>query len=293
MSEAFSIVLTLRPFSHHARPECDNLRRFLDIGMVTWERFFPRASREGLRDFFVIVPKEDLAKTSKALTTAHPDWPWRVISEDSLLHASLPPGWARQQTAKLSVSFLVQTPLYLIIDDDTYLTKPFQGAADLRDPKSGKLLLNRTAIDFPFFFFWSSQVLQCDFDKVQAAPYHMAITPEIFVTSEVRELVKHLTSLYGDKKAWQLHLLQNKFTEYCLYWIWLLMNERTQSLYAAADCSRQLYDHATTGPEHDLHQRVRASFEDNANHVFSFVQSSLPYPVSTIRDAVLAQLPQE
>lgn len=285
--EEFSVVLVMRPFSHHRGAEYNNLQRFMEIGMVTYEKFMDISK---LRNFFVIVPKTDVATVKNALSTKWPAWPWQVLSEDTLLHPGIPAGWARQQTVKLAVSFLVQTDLYLIIDDDTYLTKPFSGK-DLRDVKTGKVLLNRTPIDFPFFFLWSNQLLGYDFDKVQGAAYHMAITPETFVTAEVRSLVKHLIEKYGDKKAWQVHLANHKFTEYALYWIWLMMQGKTDTLYATpGDTADVLYGYATTGPEHDLKERVRDSFEKNAHHWFSFVQSSLPIPVNEVKERVLAML---
>ena len=288
--EPYTIVMAIKPFSHQQGNEFNNLRRFLDIGMVTYEHFFSNDAKSSLSEFMVIVPKGDVTAVQGALTAKYPSWPWKVINEDSLLHPALPPGWSRQQTLKLAVSYLVQTDLYLIIDDDTYLTKPFHGAENLRDPATNKVLLNRCMIDFPFFFFWSNQILDFDFDIVQNAPYHMAITPEVFITSEVRDLTKHLITKHGDKKQWQLHLANNKFTEYCLYWIWLMMQNKTKDLYATPECPLALYGYPTTGPEHDMKERVAQSFHDNANFWFSFVQSSLPYPVSSVRDTILAHL---
>jgi hypothetical protein len=288
--ETFTMVMAIRPFSHLQGLEFNNLRRFREIGMVTYERFFTEDAKRNLKEFIVIVPASDVAAVQQELTKHFPAWPWKVLSENTLLHASLPPGWARQQTVKLAVSFLVQTDLYLIVDDDTYLTKPFRGASDLRDPVSGKVLLNRTPIDFPFFFLWSCQVLNWDFDKVQDAPFHMAITPEVFITTEVKALTKHLTEKYGAQKGWQLHLANNKFTEYCLYWIWLLKQDKTKELYVGENHPMQLYGFATTGPEHNLEERVHKSFHDNAGFLFSFVQSSLPHSVSKIRDTILPYL---
>ena len=284
-AEKYSIVLVIRPFSHHADAQYNNIDRFLDIGMVTYEKFL---NKEDLQEFFVIVPKADVTSVQKRLQDAYPSWPWRVINEDNLLHASIPPGWARQQTVKLAVSALVRTPTYLIIDDDTYLTKPLS-ISDMRDPTSGKLLMNRTEIDFPFFFLWSAQVLEADFDMVQDQPCHMAITPEIFVTQVVRDLVKHLVDKYGSAKEWQVFLVNNKYTEYCLYWIWLLMQNKHNELYDTIT-QKQLYGYATTGMEHDMSTQVKLSFQENANHYFSFVQSSLPISVTDIKQAVISQL---
>jgi hypothetical protein len=277
----YSIVLVLKPFTHHAGKAHNNMDRFLKIGMVSYAKYLDTST---LKDFFVVVPAADVAVVQSMLTSAYPTFPWRVINEDTLLHATIPPGWARQQTVKLAVSMLVQTETYLIVDDDTYLTKPFS-SSNMRDPSSGKLLLNKTKIDFPFFFLWSAQVLRADFEMVQDAPCHMAITPEIFVTSVVKDIVRWLVDNYGNQKKWQVFLAEHKYTEYCLYWIWLLQRNKASELYAI-DSPLSLYGHATTGDEHDLSSQVQKSFEDNQNFWFSFVQTSLPHSVDQVEKTV-------
>lgn len=275
--EKTSIVLVIKPFSHQQGQKYNNIDRFLKIGMMTYNKFLDVQS---IQDFFVIVPAEDVDRVKKLLVETFPTYPWNVLNEMTLLHPSLPPGWARQQTVKLTISVLVKTSTYLIIDDDTYLTKPFS-AKDLCDPTNGKLIMNKTHIDFPFFFLWSTQVLKYDFEKVQDFPVHMAITPEVFVVQVVRNLMKWLMDEYGANKKWQLHIYQNKYTEYCLYWIWLMKQEKVHELYAV-DSPLALYGHATTGTEHDLGEQVMLSFKNNKYYWFSFVQSSLPYAVNDI-----------
>lgn len=276
-SEKTSIVLVLKPFSHRTGEKYNNLDRFLKIGMMTYEKFLDVRSIE---DFFVIVPTEDVDLVKKTLMERYPNYPWSVVNEMALLHASLPTGWARQQTAKLAISMLIKTSTYLIIDDDTYLTKPFT-ASDLRDPSNGKLIMNKTKIDFPFFFLWSAQVLKHDFEEVQDFPAHMAITPEVFVRDVVRDIVKWLIEEYGNQKKWQLHLYNNKYTEYCLYWIWLIKHKQAHDLYAI-ESPTSVYGYATTGDEHDMSLQIMKSFRNNKNHWFSFVQSSLSHTVDDI-----------
>lgn len=280
-----SIVLVIRPFSHQIDPKYNNIERFLRIGMMTYEKYLDKSS---IKDFFVVVPAQDVEGVKKLLTDKHPDYPWNVINEDVLIHPAIPSGWAKQQTVKLAISMLVQTDTYLIIDDDTYLTKPF-AASQLVDPDSKRLLLNTTKIDFPFFFLWSCQVLKYDFQHVQDFPIHMAITPEVFVTAVVKDIVKWLIAEYGNKKMWQIYLANHKYTEYCLYWIWLIKHDQTE-VYYDTQSKHKLYGHATTGSEHSLRRQVELSFEDNANHWFSFVQSSLPHSVREIYDVVASHV---
>lgn len=281
-NEKYSIVLVLKQYTHHQGKQYNNLERFMKIGMKSYKKFM---KIDDIQTFFVIVPSSDVATISKELHEKFPEFPWKIIDEEILVSSKIPSGWARQQTAKLAISMLINTDTYLIVDDDTYLTKPFS-AKDMYDPVSNKLIFNRTNIDFPFFFLWSAQVLHMDFDKVQDAECHMAITPEIFVTSVVKDIVKWLVNQYGSNKEWQLYIANHKFTEYCIYWNWLIENNLTNTYYDL-NSSKQLYAYATTNSEQDMPKQVNQSFTDNANHWFSFVQSSIDMSMEKVRQEVM------
>lgn len=275
MDQKFSIVLVIKEITHQNGVEHNNLDRFMQVGMVTYEKFM---DRRGLHEFIIVAPGSDIKNIQTRLTAAYGDWPWRFVNEDAIVLRSLPNGWAKQQTAKFAVAALIKTPHYLIIDDDTYLTKSFGRENLFHD---GKLILNKCAIDFIMFFYWSARVLKSDFDKVQYAPYHMAITPQIFITDRVRELVGWLESAYGARMQWQQYLADNKFTEYTMYWQFLMTlgngMSLCQELYACEETAPAMYGYATTGPEHNLKLQVKRSFNDNDKHYFSFVQTSLPF----------------
>ena len=278
----FSIVLVIKQNTHDG---VDNFQRFLRIGMPTYARFLDLAA---VKDFFIITPANELNTIKTLLLKDYPQdkWPWKFISEDKLIDTSISSGWGRQQTSKLAISMLVSTDHYLIVDDDTYLTRPFS-YSNLFDT-DGKLIWNRTLIDFPFFFLWSNQVLKFDFEVVQREKYHMAITPEIFVTAEVREIVRWLVATYGDSKQWQRYLADHKYTEYCLYWIWLIKHGRHTSLYSTLPLAQatSVYGHETTNDVQTMEENVKASFADNSKHYFSFVQSSIGHPLEAIEAAI-------
>lgn len=276
VSDKYSIVLVIKEYTHIHDARCNNLERFVNIGMKSYEKYLEVAD---IHDFIIITPKGDYKKVKETLETSYPKYPWKFLTEEALVSKNIPEGWARQQTAKLAVSKVVQTSHYLIIDDDTYLTKPFT-YKDLF--YQGRAIMNKTQIDFPFFFLWSAQIAQVDYDLVQNADFHMAITPEIFVTEVVRDIVAFLEKEYGTNMKWQEHLAENKYTEYCLYWTWLLKHNKTQQYYAVENDAPCVYGYPTSGPEHDVVSQVHRSFTQNANHFFSFVQSSLQYPVKDV-----------
>lgn len=280
MDSQYSIVLVIKELTHHNGVEHNNLERFMQVGMETYEKYL---DKDSIHEFIVVAPAADIKNIQHKLTTKFPSWPWKFIVEDAIVLRTLSNGWAKQQTAKFAVANLVKTSHYLIIDDDTYLTKPFAFDNLFHN---GKAILNKCQIDFPFFFFWSSQIAKADYDMVQYAPFHMAITPEIFVTQRVKDLVKWLEGEYGDRMQWQQHLANNKFTEYCTYWIYLMKLGAHTEEYACDDDAPCLYNHATTGPEHDLRLQVKRSFTDNANSYFSFVQTSLPFSNKQVIDEI-------
>jgi hypothetical protein len=252
--------------------------------MRTYEKYLDLSS---LHEFIVVTPREEVQKLSALLKNAYPSWPWKFIIEEALVSNRIPDGWAKQQTAKLAVANVVKTQHYLIIDDDTYLTKPFSYTNMFHN---GKLIMNKTQIDFPFFFLWSAQVAQVDYDLVQNADYHMAITPEIFDTNIVKEIVNWLESEYGTQMKWQEYLAENKYTEYCLYWIYLIKTHRCHEVYASDADAPQVYGYPTSGPEHNLEEQVKKSFMNNEQHYFSFVQSSLQFTVPQVEAVVEALL---
>ncbi|NBO72132.1 MAG: hypothetical protein EBU66_17635 [Bacteroidetes bacterium] len=274
----FSIVLALKNATHNEGT--NNLERFARIGLPTYEKFM---KKEDVAEFIIVCPMAEMEKI-KQVTAVYEGWNWKIYGEEQLLHIGLRAGWAKQQTIKLAIAPLVKTGEYLIIDDDTYLTRPF-GYDNLRT-KSGKLIMNRINIDFPFFYLWSNQILDYDFDKVQDFPVNMAITPEIFNTSVVRDLVKLLVTKYGSQKQWQLKLEQNKFTEYALYWIYLQMINKTD-MYDLNEKSPQLYNYAITSNDQPLEKYIDLAFNDKKSpFYFSFVQSSTSYKVDEIYDVV-------
>jgi len=277
----FTIVLCIKTTTH--RDDVDSVERFIRIGVASYKKYM---RLEDVQDIFVITPAKERSQIEQRLTAAAPEFPWRVIAENELVDSSLSTGWAKQQTAKLAIAKRVKTPIYLIIDDDTFAVRPF-GFADLYHEK--RVRMNKTTIDFPFFFLWSAEVLGADFETlVQPQPFHMAITPEIFVTTAVKDLIATLEKRHGVYPEWQKAIVNNKYTEYCVYWTFLLMRGKTNELYATDSNAPPLYAAATTGADHDLADQIKAAFASNTNnsHIFSFVQTSLPHTT----DAILAEI---
>lgn len=275
MSDKYTVVMCLKNATHHNNT--NNIDRFVRIGLPSYLKFLDVSS---VAEFVIICPKDDAETIDTKIVKQFPSIPWRVYNDTQLLHAGVTAGWARQQIAKLAISQLVRTDHYLLVDDDTILTKPFL-YTDLF-ANDARLRLNKSdTMDFPFFFLWSNQLLDFDFDKVQDAKYYMGITPEIFHTQTVRDIVKYLVTRYGNTKLWQLKLQDNKFTEYGLYWIWLIKHGMIEKMYTTTD-DAPLYDFAVTDDSQNLKKQMEDAFRKDTSHHFTFVQSSLKYTVDDI-----------
>jgi hypothetical protein len=279
-----TIVLVLKDYTHrHGSPAYSNVERFLRVGMPTYEKHL---ARDGVTEFIVITPTAELESTKRRIVAKYPKWPWRFVPEDVLVARGIPSGWAKQQTAKVAVAAIIKTPHYLIIDDDTYLTKPLNPATDLFDDR-GRAYMTKCQIDFPFFYIWSSQIIDIDYDDVQNAPFHMGITPEVFFTDVSKEIIAFLETRYGTHMKWQEHLAANKFTEYCMYWSYLIKkgDGARERLYAC-DSPIALYGNCTVSAAQNMAELVATSFAANERYWFSFVQSSLDHGVDAVEKEV-------
>lgn len=213
----YTIVLTLKKNN-------DNVDKFINISMKSYEKYL---DTDLLQEFIVITPNDELEEISKNITSQFPKnkWKWNFYSEDKIVDKSLPSGWAKHQTIKIAISLLIKTEYYLIIHDDTKLVQSFSYKDMFIDDK---LIFNNRKIDYPFLFLWNSQILDLDYDKVQYYEKHMNTVPAIFVTKEVKELIKWLSNKYN---KWQIYIVNNRFTESTLYWNWLIKNNSVEKYY--------------------------------------------------------------
>lgn len=273
----YTIVLLIKRTTHNEGDEYDNIDRFINIGMKSYEKYL---NLNDVAEFIVITPEDELEYISNKLSSKFSieKWKWNFMSEDKLIDTRIPAGWGKQQTAKLAVSFFIKTNEYLIIDDDTFLTKDFNYSDFF---VNNKLIFNKTLIDFPFFYLWSSQLLEVDYDIVQYYKCHMGITPEIFVTNIAKNIVKYLIQTYGNDKKWQILIVNNKFTEYTLYWIWMIKSNIIDDYYNT-ETEKQLYGNAVTEYSENIQEIVATIFTKNTNYYFSFIQSSLKYSNSDL-----------
>jgi hypothetical protein len=218
-----SIVLILKKYTYSRENDYNNLDKFIDINMKYFEKNF---DLKCLSEFIIVTAPNELDEISKAITNIYPTtkYPWMFYSEDQLLYKTIPNGPFRDHLIRISIAPLIKTDYYFVINDNSILNKNLL-YNDLII--NNKPILNKIDIDLPFNYLTSSQLLQLDFDKVQNSPV-MGKTPQIFITSIVKDLIKYLIDNYGNQKVWQVILVNNRFNDYALYWSWIVKNNLTE-----------------------------------------------------------------
>jgi len=218
----YSIVLILKKYTHTKDEDHNNLNRFVNIAMKYYEKYLDLGS---LTEFIIITASAELEEISKTITNQYPTskWPWMFYSEDQLLHKTIPFGPARDQILRLAIAPLIKTQNYLILNTNSFLIKNLSESNIIINDKP---ILNKIDIDYPFHYLTSSQLLHFDYDKVQNSTV-MGKTPQIYITNIVKDLIKWLVDIYGNQKLWQIILINNKFYDHALYWVWLVKNNLT------------------------------------------------------------------
>jgi hypothetical protein len=131
--------------------------------------------------------------------------------------------WFYQQILKLKIARLIKTKYYLILDDDMFLIKEL---------KFKDLFYNNRVIYFhekyphgapvgytnPFWWENSCKILNYNVENLYNKTDLMGVTPQTMITDIVLELLNVLPTK------------MNYFTEYSLYWIYIIQTNK-QNLY--------------------------------------------------------------
>ena len=210
------------PISSQARDGLD-FRRF---EKVLYPSLLRHVRGSGLiHDVIIVCPAGDRRKIPHV-----PEPLMRVVTDQDLLdpftnlHTD---SWLRQQALKLFIHARVATDTYLVLDADCFAVK------DLREPDlfpEGKARLGLEESEVAHFEWWaqSSELLEREDTSPPEWPY-IGVTPQILYTRIVAGLLTELENIHQmDPKE---VLGKNKFTEFTLYWLYLLRTTRPEELY--------------------------------------------------------------
>ncbi len=259
-----------------------DLDRFIAIGLPSIKHFL---SHGLVHELLVITPGENLAECRTALA-GDAALPVRVIDE-GLICPSIANsrGWYKQQALKLAVAGHIHTDWYLTLDADVLCTRPVTEDFLFHE---GKAIWQKEPAEY-HRKWWdgSRQVLGGDLDIADEQPV-IGVTPALLHAPSVLGLIAFLTQKYPDKD-WAVALLdmhQLRWSEYSLYWVYLLMRGETGKFYS--DSEKIPYAKASLWSAEQLRALAPGMldelFSHDAPHGFMVFQSNLEQSLaSTVR----------
>jgi len=265
----------------------NSFKIFTEISLPLYNKFL---ETEYIDYFYIICPDTDIPAISK-YTDKYPNIPFKVIPESLILHENMGSvdGWLKQQIIKLSISSVIKTKHYLILDSDLYLNQPFvykdlfneckiKYSYEPWQTENGKLYSTNSK-------WWESScnILSYQINNLHGQKELMGVTPQTMITQKVIDLLMYIKKMHG--KNWQKTICDMKFTEYTLYWIFLLMNNDT-SLYTIS--GKALWKHDLTRnilhyhSEDEQKNIITRSICDRDTY-FSVIQSYLPVNIDVMK----------
>lgn len=265
---------------------------FKSFGLKSWERFLDIVDVDG---FYIVCPIDDIEEIKS--TVSHVDIPWVFVPESKISFGiDNRDGWFKQQIFKLTIAAIVKTQYYLVVDSDLFLTRPFSTDDMFHGNKfkynSEKWQCINTSDFSQNSKWWHASCGLLDypehtlFDKEEL----MSVTPEILVVDYVKTLISYLYGKHGPD--WQRVLCEEKFTEFTIYWLWLLKNNLTFS-YTTDGFPLWVHDRTHNVLDYDTASvgNITNAFTDTKSH-FSVFQSYLkmspePY-INTINNFLMS-----
>lgn len=269
--------------------EHDNFERFFRVGMPT---FHEHLVWDDVHRFYVIVPHKEVA-SFKRLLQEHVPQPhiadkFECIEEEKVLAlgsapTKLPSKTRTQMLCKILIAAHIPTPHYLIVDDDVVLCRRFGLPQLFADKKRKFLKFTPDQARHDNWWKGSAEVLGMDpnkaIGKVNAlyrTNWVINVTPEVFSTTVAKQLMSALEARHGS--AWVSVIgsmdAQTRWTEYTLYWLFLLDTNQLKSVYRGSRIRPS--DGATSiwYRTSDLVEAVRR-MRQNKRQYFGVIQSNV------------------
>lgn len=281
----YSIIMPLKINS------LNSCKIFTEISLPLYDKFL---ETEYLDSFLIICPSNDIEYISK-YTNKYPYIPFRFVNEEDILDKNINDvnGWLKQQVIKLRIYSLIKTKHYLVMDSDIYLNQPFKYSDIYHEGKIKYSCEPWQEVNNKYYStnsnWWKSSCLIINYpiEKIYDDKKLMGVTPQIFIKDKVEELIKFLEITYG--KDWQKIICNMKFTEFTLYWLFLLKNNDTTNLYTQDgyplwnhDLDRNILYY---GSEEEHKIITKNSITQNITY-FSVIQSYLPVNIDLMKNEI-------
>jgi len=253
---------------------------FRDASLYSYAKYL---NVSDIASFVIICPKNDIQEIREQCDKfAH--IPFIFLSDEEVLEKSCEnfAGWYKQQLIKLLVSKHVTTHHYLIVDSDMYLTRPLN-ASDLFHNNRVKYVsepwqtLNNS--DYSTNSKWwenSCNVLRLNVETLHDEKHLMGVTPQVFITTRVHQLLRHLEHIHG--KKWKDIICEMCFTEFTLYWLFMCINKYDRNEYTHD--GEQLWRHDKLFNVLDENMDINDALKivQKTSTIFSVIQGYLHIP---------------
>jgi Family of unknown function (DUF6492) len=268
------------PLKIHARVDASDLDRFSTLLLPSFDRFF--SCKDRLK-FLLVVPDGDLlAVTGRIQELGRSDI--RVVCEDSLCPTLKGrSGWYKQQILKLAAAKLVSSNYYLVLDADIILKRP----AKLQDLfPTEKPILQKVKASAQWDWWVASRKILKSNVEIKRDSIVMGVTPE-FLHRETCLALQDVIASRNNTGEWDRFLFDSRhtgWTEYTLYWLYVLERGLDQQLY---DWSPQKMYEGIWKYTHRLSSRhLRRIFAPDSNSFFLVVQSNINLELSFIQKRI-------
>jgi hypothetical protein len=235
----------------------NDLDRLIQIQLFTFNKFI---DRDSLDKFYIIGRPDEIETIERECIKHYPDFPFVFMSENDINpNVEVKEHWKHivnqghlmQQIVQLGISNFVDTDHYIILNCDNFLARPFSYDDMFHNDK-----VIFTGIETPEkphpIHFWQHSIHVLDeniknieankekksglYDETLCYKKFMSVTPQIYITSEIKNLLKNIEEKHNDD--WCKTLLGKTYggarswSESSLYWTYLTLNNKVENLYS-------------------------------------------------------------
>jgi hypothetical protein len=279
-------IEAILPLKIDAREGVSDLDRFSTLLLPSLDCFF--TGKEILSILLIVPPGDFLAVSERLKKLKRREI--RVVCEDDLCpNLKGHSGWYKQQILKLAAATLVSSEYYLVFDADIILKRP----TELRDLfPSGRPILQKVDAN-THWDEWagSRQILKSSVNLARDSIV-MDVTPE-FLHRETCLALQTAISSRNNTDAWDKFLLESSqtgWTEYTLYWLYVLELGLDRKLYDWSPM--QMYEGIfhLCETERLSHSHLERTFARDSQSFFLVVQSNMNLKLSYIQKQILPYL---
>lgn len=263
-------------------PQHDNIKRFFEI---SWKTHDKNLKKDDIDCIFFIISSDEKSYFEPYVKKHIKGVQTQIILEDNLV----PPKYnfnshRKQMLLKLLICKYIKTELYLLLDDDIISLKEFK-YKDLFNGNKIKLAAEQTIDSQPYVWECSRDLLKL---KKKTNIYKlrdtMSITPEIMITSVVKDMMNYLVNVHGSYQNLYTEMTKLSWTEYTLYWLYLRYVDKKGVSYYKKDiltlANLTVYDK-------NFAEIIRNAIKDKAAH-FMIIQSNVyEYTLKELKNAIL------